>query len=169
VIFDTMAPGYPKKLPAWTRALLHAESLRMRDWSGRIAYLKERLDSVRAKLNFKLQRAEAFVDAYAIDDEQLAALPLAQRQQLQRLAGVSTLAHHAYWPRSSTSVPLLLFAAETGFSWAATQMDDPWLGWRTWGSGHVERVVLKGDHLRLFMAENLAAIARHLDESARRR
>jgi amino acid adenylation domain-containing protein len=169
VIFDTMAPGYPKKLPAWTRAMLHAESLRMRDWSGRVAYLKERIESVRAKLNLKLQRADAFVDAYAIDDEQLAALPLAQRQQLQRLAGVSTLAHHAYWPRSSTSVPLLLFAAEIGFSWAATQMDDPLLGWRTWVSGRVERVVLKGDHLRLFMAENLAEIARHLDDCARRR
>ena len=169
VIFDTMAPGYPKKLPPWTRALMHADSLRRHDWPGRVAYLKSRVDSVREKLNLKLQRADAFADAFALDADELATLPPAQRAQLERLAGLSTLAHHAYWPRTSSRVPLLLFAAEHGFEWAATRMDDPLLGWRSWTTGPVERVELKGDHLKLFMADNLAVAASTLDALVRRR
>ncbi len=169
VIFDTMAPGYPKKLPPWTRALMHAESLRKQDWAGRVAYLKSRVDSVREKLNLKLQRADAFNDAFALDADELATLPPAQRAQLERLAGLSTLAHHSYWPRSSCAVPLLLFAAEHGFDWAATRMDDPLLGWRSWTSGPMERVELKGDHLKLFMSDNLAVAASTLDALVRQR
>ena len=163
VVFDTMAPGYPKKLPAWTRARLHAETLARADWVGRRAYIKDRIDSMKEKLNFKLQRAGAFQDGFAIDDEDLRALGAVQRAQLEKLAGISTLAHHRYWPRASTSVPMTIFAAEHGFSWAATVMDDPLLGWRGWANGSVKRVVLKGDHLRLFVDENVLTAAQSLD------
>ncbi len=166
VIFDTLAPGYPKKLPFFQRARLHAESLVRADWEGRRAYLQGRVDSVKEKLNFKLQRAEAFKDAFALDDEELRALGPVQRAQLEKLAGTSTLAHHRYWPRASTSVPMTLFAAESGFDWAATVMDDPLLGWSAWGTGSLRRVVLKGDHLRLFVDENLLTAARGLDAIA---
>ena len=169
VIFDTMAPGYPKKLPPWTRALMHAQSLRKQDWAGRAAYLKNRAVSLREKLNIKLQRADAFNDAFALDADELAILPPAQRAQLEKLAGLSTLAHHGYWPRASANVPLLLFAAEQGFDWAATRMDDPLLGWGSWTTGAVERVELKGNHLKLFMADNLDAAASTLDALVRRR
>jgi amino acid adenylation domain-containing protein len=166
MIFDTMAPGYPKKLPMLTRAKLHVENLMERDWAGRAQYFKDRADSVREKFNLRFQRADAFAEDFGAKAEDIAALDPAQRAQLERLAGVSTLAHHAYWPRSSSSVPLLLFAAERGFDWAATRMDDPLLGWRSWCSGHIERVELKGDHLKLFMDENIALMAKTLDAVA---
>jgi thioesterase domain-containing protein/acyl carrier protein len=164
VIFDTMAPGYPKKLPAWTRARLHAETLAERDWGGRVDYLKQRFENLKETLNHRLQRADAFADAFALNADELAALPPAQRGQLERLAGVSTVAHHGYWPRSSTSVPLLLFAAEHRLMWDATRNDDPLLGWGAWISGAVERVELGGDHLRLFQSENLGLAATTIDQ-----
>ncbi|MDP2344824.1 MAG: amino acid adenylation domain-containing protein [Deltaproteobacteria bacterium] len=166
VIFDTMAPGYPKKLPLHTRARLHAESLVRADWEGRRAYIQGRVDSIKEKLNFRLQRADAFKDAFALDDDELRALGPVQRAQLEKLAGTSTLAHHRYWPRASVSVPMTLFVAESGFDWAATVMDDPLLGWRAWGTGPLRRVALKGDHLRLFVEENLETAAKGLDSLA---
>ena len=167
VIFDTMAPGYPKKLPAWTRARMHAETLASRDWRGRVDYLKQRAANLKESLNHRFQRADAFADvfadAFALNAEQQAALPQQQRAQLERLAGVSTVAHHSYWPRASTAVPLLLFAAEHRFTWDATRNDDPLLGWQAWSTGPVERVELGGDHLQLFQADNLDLAAATLD------
>lgn len=166
VIFDTMAPGYPKKLPPWTRAMLHAETLARADWQGRLSYLRDRVDSVREKFNLRFARADAFKDAFALDDAELAALDPTARAQLEKLAGISTLAHYRYWPRASIAVPLTLFAAEVDFDWAATRMDDPLKGWRAWTTGALRRVSLKGDHLRLFVDENLAAAAAVLDDVA---
>ncbi len=166
MIFDTMAPGYPKKLPALVRAKLHVENLVERDWAGRAQYFKDRADSLREKFNLRFQRADAFADAFAVKAKDLDAMAPAQRAQLERLAGVSTLAHHSYWPRSSSPVPLVLFAAERGFDWAATRMDDPLLGWRSWCSGPIERVELLGDHLQLFTEDNLERTADKLDEIA---
>ena len=79
---------------------------------------------------------------------------------------MSTLAHHKYWPRASIAVPMTLFAAEIDFDWAATKMDDPLKGWRAWLTGPLGRVTLTGDHLRLFVEENLQKAASTLDELA---
>ena len=163
VIFDTMAPGYPKKLPAMTRARLHLEGLLGRDWAGRAAYVRDRVESIKEKWAFKMQKADAFNDAFALNADQLEALPQAKREQLERLAGVSTLAYNAYWPRTSTSIPTTLFAAEHPFDWAATKMDDPLLGWRSWLNLEVDRVELRGAHLELFQEDNLSVAARVLD------
>ena len=169
VIFDTMSPGYPKKLPPWTRAFIHADSMRQRDWPGRVAYLRGRVDSVKEKINLKFRRADAFTGAFAHDAAELENLPPAQRAQLERLAGLSTVAHHHYWPRQPVPVPLLLFAAQHGVDWAATRFDDPLLGWRSWTTSSVERVELKGSHLKLFMNDNLDVAASTLDALARQR
>jgi amino acid adenylation domain-containing protein len=163
VLFDTMAPGYPKKLPALTRARLHAESFVGQDWGGRLAYLRGRLDSVREKVNFTLARAEAFGNAFGLDEEQQQALTPVQRLQLERLAGVSTLAHRRYWPRGAVAVPVLLLAAAERTQWAATVMDDPLLGWRSWANGPIRRVELAGNHLGLFRGDNLRAAAATID------
>jgi amino acid adenylation domain-containing protein len=163
VVFDTMAPGYPKKLPAWTRARLHAEHIVQEDWGGRLAYLRDRLDSVREKVNFTLARAEAFGNAFGLNEEQRRALTPAQQAQLERLAGVSTLAHRRYWPRAPLAVPLTLFAAAERTQWAATVMDDPLLGWRAWASGPLRRVELAGTHLGLFTGDNPRRAAATLD------
>lgn len=163
VIFDTMAPGYPKKLPALTRARLHIETVLKLDWSGRRAYFQDRVASVKEKLNLRLARADAFADAFAIGAEEVAAMSPAQRARIERLAGISTVAHHRYWPRASIPVPMTLFAAEKDFDWAATRMDDPIKGWRSWATGAIDRVELSGDHLRLFNPENLDTAARALD------
>jgi thioesterase domain-containing protein/acyl carrier protein len=159
VIFDTMAPGYPKKLPVLTRARLHVETIWRLDWRGRRAYFEDRVASLKEKFNLRLARA----DAFAIAAEEVAAMSPAQRARIERLAGISTVAHHRYWPRASIAVPMTLFAAEKDFDWAATRMDDPLKGWRAWVTAPVQRVELRGDHLRLFNAENLDTAARALD------
>jgi thioesterase domain-containing protein/acyl carrier protein len=163
VIFDTMAPGYPKKLPALTRARLHVETVWNLDWEGRRAYFRDRVASVKEKFNLHLARADAFADAFASGADEVAAMSPAQRERIERLAGISTVAHHRYWPRASIPVPMTLFAAEKDFDWAATKMDDPIKGWRAWVTGTIDRVELSGDHLRLFNPENLDTAARALD------
>ena len=66
-------------------------------------------------------------------------------------------------------MPLLLFAAQHGVDWAATRFDDPLLGWRSWTTSSVERVELKGSHLKLFMNDNLDVAASTLDALVRQR
>jgi thioesterase domain-containing protein len=84
VIFDTMAPGYPKKLPALTRARLHVETVWNLDWEGRRAYFRDRVASVKEKFNLHLARADAFADAFASGADEVAAMSPAQRERIER-------------------------------------------------------------------------------------
>jgi thioesterase domain-containing protein len=167
VIFDTMAPGYPRRLPVVTRLRLHATSFVRMDSDGRRLYVRDRIASLREKLNLRLQRSDAFAvafaDAFAQDADAVAAMTPSQRTRLEALAGISTIAHHRYWPRISIPVPLTLFAAEQNFQWAATRLDDPLKGWRTWMTGPIHRIELPGDHLRLLTTDNHQATAIALD------
>jgi surfactin synthase thioesterase subunit len=129
--------------------------------------VRDRVVSVREKINLRFQRADAFAvtfaDAFARDVDAAAAMSPAQRARLEQLAGVSTIAHHRYWPRCSIPVPMTLFAAEKNFEWAATRLDDPHKGWRTFITEPITRVELPGDHLRLLTSDNHHATAKALD------
>jgi amino acid adenylation domain-containing protein len=160
-LFDAMAPGYPRPLPRRERLLLHARTFLGTDHAGRVAYVKDRITSLKQKLAFARGDAAAFVDEMPDVDP-------ASRPQLERLWGTAALANERYWPSRSVRVATTLFTAATPIQWAATKMDDPLLGWQAWIDGAIDQVVLEGVHLELFQAANLGPIAAAIDERLRR-
>jgi amino acid adenylation domain-containing protein len=161
-IFDAFAPGYPRPLPGWQRAILHVADFAERDLAGKARYVRERWQSLAQKRAF----AQGDVDAFG--QPGLHDLAPDRRAALQRLWGVTTIADHRYRPQRSVDVPVTVFAAAQGFRWVATRTDDPLLGWADWVRAPLTRVTLAGDHLGLFHDDNVARIAAVLDDIARR-
>jgi amino acid adenylation domain-containing protein len=155
-LFDAMAPGYPKKLPAWQRAWLHASTFLRADVAGKIDYVKDRAISIRNKRAFARGDAAAFVDEMPDVDP-------ATRPLLEKLWGTAALANEAWWPARALDVPTTLFTASTPIQWVGHKMDDPLLGWSDWLKRPIDNVVLEGLHLELFEAKNHARIAGAID------
>ena len=162
-VFDALAPGYPRPLPVWRRALIHARTFASLDGEGRRAYLRDRRASIEQKIFLALGRGDALTT-----DEEMAGIEPSRREALRRLWGLSSLAHHRYWPRSKNATPMTVFAAATGFDWAATELNDEVLGWGEWITAPVDRVVLMGTHLSIFSEENLDLAATAISRSLRR-
>jgi len=157
-LFDAMAPGYPKKLPLAERAWLHATTFLRADRAGKVAYVKDRVTSIRNKVAFARGDAAAFVDEMPDVDPTL-------RPQLEQLWGTAALANEAWWPRTAIDVPVTLFTASTPIQWVGQRMDDPLLGWGGWLKRPIDNVVLDGLHLELFEARNHATIAAAIDDA----
>jgi amino acid adenylation domain-containing protein len=157
-LFDVMAPGYPQKLPPLARVWDHTSAFLRADRRGKVAYVKDRLVSLREKIAFARRDADAFVD-------EVPGLDPALRPQLHALWGKAALANQAWWPRTALSVPTTLFTSATPIRWLGNKMDDPLLGWTRWLHIPIEHIVLPGAHLELFAEHNHATIASALDRA----
>jgi amino acid adenylation domain-containing protein len=157
-LFDAMAPGYPKPLPLWQRARLHASTFLRADVGGKVDYVKDRAISIRNKLAFARGDAAAFVDE--MPDVDPATKPL-----LEKLWGTAALANQAWWPATALDVSTTLFTASTPITWVGQKMDDPLLGWGDWVKRPIDNVVLGGLHLELFEEKNHAAVATAIDDA----
>jgi hypothetical protein len=76
---------------------------------------------------------------------------------------MTTLADHRYRPAGPLDVPSTVFAAAEGFRWVATRTDHPLLGWTARVTAPITRVTLPGNHLGLFVDDNVARIAAIVD------
>ncbi len=151
VLFDVLAPGYPRTLPMTERARMHAEEFLRRDLRGRRAYLEERVDNLRRRLYLKLGRADELAGAA---DVGAGVFDEARQQEMRALWGATALAQVQYRPTTTTPTPALLLKASINFDWPATRFDDPVHGWRTWVTGDIAIVPVEGAHLRLFEGQN---------------
>jgi amino acid adenylation domain-containing protein len=162
VFFDVLAPGYPRALPMSERALLHAEEFLKRDFSGRRAYLSQRVDNLRRRLYLKLGRAEELAGAA---DVGAGVFDEARQQEMRALWGATAQAQVQYRPTTTTSTPALLLKASINFDWPATRFDDPVHGWRSWVTGDISIVPVDGAHLKLFEGDNPEHMARAISRA----
>ena len=154
-LFDTLAPGYPPRLPLRARARLHVDELRRGDGRGRRAWVRARVENLRRRAHALLGTLDRVADepdgAEHLDDERRAAL--------RRLWGASTLAQERYRPARALDAPGLLFRAAEPMRWSATEFNDPAHGWGTWLKRGVDVVVVPGAHLALFHGDNPGTMA----------
>jgi amino acid adenylation domain-containing protein len=156
VLFDVLAPGYPRRLPTHERALLHADEFLKRDLKGKSAYVGERVGNVRRRLFMRFGLAarlagDADVGAGDFDE--------ARQGEMRALWGALATAQLQYRPKRRTGIPGLLLKAAITFDWPATRFDDPTHGWRTWLEGRLDVVTVDGAHLQLFEGENPGRMA----------
>ena len=163
-LFDTLAPGYPPRLPLRARLRLHLNELRRGDGQARRAWVDGRIDNVRRRVHARLGTMERIADepdgAEHLDDETRAAL--------RRLWAVSSSAQQRYAPAGPLDIAGLLFRAASPMAWSATTFNDPVHGWGTWLARGVDVVEVPGAHLALFdgdnpttMAHAIGALAQH--------
>jgi thioesterase domain-containing protein len=154
-LFDTLAPGYPPRLPLRARVRMHADELRRGDGRARRAWVRARIENLRRRAHTLFGTMDRIADepdgAEHLDDERRAAL--------RHLWGVSTLAQQRYRPARALEAPGLLFRAAEPMQWSATEFSDPAHGWGAWLRRGVDIVVVPGAHLSLFDGDNPATMA----------
>jgi amino acid adenylation domain-containing protein len=148
VIFDTLAPGYPKRLPLHQRLWLHLKNLLAEQ--DKLGYLRDRVGNIVRRWTGAPTAAPEFGLA-----------PEAQ-QQLQAVVMASMMAQQSYRPSGRLRTSLSLVRASEVFSWPATKFDDPAHGWGAFVEGPIDITTVPGNHLHLFEGDNPALISQLL-------
>jgi thioesterase domain-containing protein len=92
-------------------------------------------------------------------------------ERMRKLWVKHVRARGRYQPRFRLPCDLLLVKAGTPYRWVATEMDDPFYGWRQFLSGAISVVTVPGEHTRLFAPESqpliAEAISQHMSRMSR--
>jgi amino acid adenylation domain-containing protein len=155
VLFDEVAPGYPRPLPWPRRLLIHIRNFFRLGSREKGAYLRERFLNVKRRLfrglGLGVHNAPRIRD---ID-------PLAQ-ESLRHVWAALWEAGDRYRPARRYVGRTALFKASDGFNWPATVFDDPLLGWGHWCNGPLEVETVPGGHLEVFDESNVGPLAEKL-------
>jgi amino acid adenylation domain-containing protein len=155
VVFDMNAPGYPKKLPLPKRVLMHLGNFARLGFAEKKAYLVERFGNIRGRVYHKLglgaKMAPEVPGAEALS-----------RETIARVWAGLIEAQSRYQPKDKLDANVVLFKAEDAIEWAATVMDDPFMGWSEWGKKTIEEHVVPGGHMEVFSDKNINLVATKL-------
>lgn len=149
VLFDVLAPGYPRRLPLFERAFLHADAFMKRDLLGKVQYGIDRVQNLRRQVLMKLS---ALIIGKRVFEQQ-------RQKEVRSLWEATELAMVNYRPGGTVMTPTLLFKATIPFDWPAVRFDDPAHGWRNWVKGPLSVVDIDGDHFKLFEGDKSAYMA----------
>jgi amino acid adenylation domain-containing protein len=176
IIFDQLAPGYPRPLPVARRALIHVRNFMQSPGKEKVNYLTQRWGNVKARvlrslglgilnapeIQLNVKRAEPktltgrAMNTLMRRRDDVNAMP---QQALKRAWAALNDASKRYLPTEKFPGQALLVKAQAGFQWAATVIDDPLLGWGDYIGGGIETAVLPGAHLELFGENNIGPLA----------
>ena len=184
LILDTNAPGYPRPLPVWQRALLHAKNFAKLPMAEKTTYVKARWNNVMARALHKAGLGAALAPEVVGDKpaerttfigrvkqamQANEASAADQELVLKRVWAALRAAQRNYRPTSKFAGKITLFKCEHQDEWAATVFDDPLKGWRQYTTVGVEDHTFPGDHLALLEDEkNMSRMAEKLTEIIRR-
>lgn len=156
VVFDMLAPGYPRKPSPVRRAWRHL--VRFARAPGRLGYLRDRYRRVRGRILGAL-------NLHWLDAPGVPGMDVVPQENLKRVWGALTKARDRYWPSGTFDGRVILFASDTPEDWPGCVFDDPMKGWGQWATGGVERHVVPAGHLEIFRESNQELVARLLRES----
>ncbi|WP_439628054.1 non-ribosomal peptide synthetase [Gemmata sp.] len=156
IVFDMLAPGYPRKPSPVRRAWRHL--VRFARAPGRLGYIRDRFRRVRS-------RALGALNLHWLDAPGVPGMDLVPQENLKRVWGALTKARDRYWPSGTFDGRIVLFASETPEDWPGCVFDDPMKGWGRWATGGVERHVVPAGHLEIFRENNQELVARLLREA----
>lgn len=161
IVFDMVAPGYPKPLPVYHRLWIHAKNFFKLPFAEKKSYVSERFWNVKGRvfraLGLGIYNAPAIV---GVD-----ALP---QTALKKVWAALNLAQTRYKAQGKYDGKIILMKAEVGLHYAATIFDDPLMGWGEWTTQPIEEHTIPGAHLELFHEGHIQLMAEKLNESIQR-
>lgn len=155
IVFDSNAPGYPRRQALPVRAMIHLSNFWRRKGPEKWAYVSERWHNVRHRLMRRLGLGH-------LDVKQVARVGGLSEQTLKRVWSSLERAMMRYWPTRMFDGPIVLVRARNAAIWAATKMDDPHKGWDQWTTASVEVVDVPSDHMNVFGDEHLDTVVREV-------
>jgi amino acid adenylation domain-containing protein len=148
VLFDTHAPGYPRRLPWPVRMAIHFANFLTRPGSGKWSYLSERFKNLRHRM----------LMAAGLGHLDLPAAPAVgglSEHVLKKVWAALERARMRYWPDGPFDGQLVLVRSGEEERWAATRMNDPLKGWARWTNQPVQVVEVPVGHMEIFSEVNM--------------
>jgi amino acid adenylation domain-containing protein len=152
-LLDSPPPGYPRRLPAPIRAVLHIKHALGLTPSEMVGYLGERLRLLR-KYFVKVVPELAFAKHREAADTALA-------RRIRRTAMATYAAWSAYRPEPYPGRITLIRASQQQHPPGVID-DDPAMGWGRLAKSGVHVVELNCNHMRMLHVENATALAKIL-------
>jgi thioesterase domain-containing protein len=152
LIFDLMAPGYPRPLPLYKRIGIHLWNFLHSGGRQKWRYLRARWAGVRERLLFKL-------NLHRLEAPHVPGMDSVPQDRLKRVWGGLLRARWSYWPSQRFEGKIVLVTSHRPPDWAATVLDDPHYGWDRWTAQPIELRTVPADHLSIFDDRNLAFVA----------
>jgi len=160
IAFDTMAPGYPRRLPWPVRMGIHFLNFLSHRGDRKWSYLADRFRNVRHRLLTVARLNHLDLP----NTPQVGGL---SEQVLKKVWAALERARHRYWPSGPFDGPLVLVRSEKLEHWAATRLDDPLKGWARWTTQPVQVVSVPAGHMAIFADDNLDLLVKQMREAIR--
>lgn len=160
ISFDTLAPGYPRKLPLPIRMGIHLLNFLSRPGERKWAYLGDRFRNVRHKLL-------TWLGLNHLDLEISPNVVGLSEQTFRKVWAALERARNHYWPSAKFDGQLVLVRPDQPERWAATQLDDPLKGWAQWTTQPVQTVSVPVGHIEIFSDQNLDLLVKQIQEVLR--
>jgi amino acid adenylation domain-containing protein len=160
IAFDTMAPGYPRRMPVPIRFAIHIANFLSHRGERKWTYLAQRFKNIRHRL----------LRTFGLGHWDLPS-PLnvggLSEQTLKKVWAALERARMYYWPDGPFDGPIVLVRSELREHWAATRLDDPLKGWARWTTQPVQVVSVPAGHMEIFAEDNLELLVRQMRDVIR--
>ncbi|MEM9190896.1 MAG: amino acid adenylation domain-containing protein [Myxococcota bacterium] len=155
VMFDSWAPGYPRRLSRIGRAVDHLSEIRQLPWTERRAYLRSRVER-------RLRRLREDWMEYRFDEEGDEGVVI---DTLRRVQAANEAIADRYTPRYFPG-RILAFRAAVPPKSPGYRFDDPTCGWSSFADT-VEVVEVNASHHEMLDGDAVTDIARELEQRMR--
>ena len=158
IAFDTMAPGYPRRLPWPVRMGIHLLNFLSHRGDRKWSYLADRFRNVR----HRLLTAARLNHLDLPDPPNVGGL---SEQVLKKVWAALERARLRYRPKTKFDGPIVLVRSEHLEHWAATRLDDPLKGWARWTTQPVQVVSVPVGHMAIFADDNLELLVSQMRDA----
>jgi amino acid adenylation domain-containing protein len=148
LIFDTLAPGYPRPQPLHRRLYGHGRHLLRLPWRKKWIYLKERFSHVR-------ERVLRTFGMHHVTAERISGMEIVPQERLKRVWGGLLKAHENYWPDRKFDGQVVVIGSSLPVEWVGHTFDDPTKGWSAWATEPVKVYEVPAPHREVFRDEYL--------------
>jgi amino acid adenylation domain-containing protein len=143
IVFDLMAPGYPRRLPFWQRAYLHGRRILAIDWREKWGYLIERAKNVAARVMSRFGR-------YRVPAGQIPGIDVIPHQRVRAVLNGLLKGWSHYWPQKAFDGQIVMMSSTVADDWVGSVMDDPSKGWSRWSTQPVKLCSINAPHTLFF-------------------
>lgn len=150
IVFDTYAPGYPRKRAWPIRMMIHGKNFLFGSgFRSKWNYLRQRFINLRHRL--------LSMSGYGhLDMPEYPGITGLSAEIIKRVWAGLDRAKNRYWPKNKLNVPFVIAKSDQQMVWAATTHDDPNFGWGDWVTGPIDTFSVPAGHMEFFDDRNVS-------------
>jgi thioesterase domain-containing protein len=157
IVFDLLAPGYPKQFPIWHRLRLHSRRFLKAGWKDKRKYLRERVEHLRSRILARFGH-------YTVAPEVVPGVDIIPHQRVRAVLSGLLKGWSHYWPQKPFDGEIVMMSSTEPLDWVGSVFDDPCKGWSRWTTQPVKLYPIDAPHTLFFRDEYVEQVVGHVRE-----